>query len=133
MHSEPCPLAWIGRSIRRLWKEWVYDSASPPVKWEVHPHQVYKGVSRFFAALLGSIVPFGLFLLREGILEDLDKNSGNLGYTFWGVLTVFAALWLISVLGVSACEERSLTKYILLGSVLPANLMILSLSLQDYK
>lgn len=111
--------------LRRFFKERVYDSSQGPVQWAVHPHDVYKTWSRVAAAALGSIVPFGFFLLNLFLLES--DSLEKLGNALLGVLlTVVAALWIISIILASAAEVRSLVDHIVLGTVGPAYLIIIS-------
>lgn len=114
----------------QLWRTWVYDPTSLPIRWEPHPHSVFRVVARVVACLVGSTAPFGIVLLRSGILDRVDKGTMTLGWVFWTATAVFVSVWLVTVIFAVESEEKSLTKYILLSSAPPANLTVLYLLFQ---
>lgn len=116
------------RGLRAFWKEWVYDLGAS-VEWTTPPHDVFKAPARVACVFLGSIVPFGLVLLRSGVLGRLESREQiDLELLVAGL--TFLAVWLISIVFGTASEEKTLVKYILIGSVGPANLTILYIVLQ---
>ena len=108
-----------------LWRAHVYDSTHAPIKFDPHPHSVYSPLARFLCALLGSIVPVGAAVIHSGVLKQLDQGQQELGYVFWGVLITFIAIWLISVILVTAAEGKTLPAYIVMGSMPPANIVLI--------
>ena len=113
-----------------LWRTWVYDPTSLPIRWEPHPHSVFKVLARIMVCLVGSTIPFGAVLIRSDVLAKVDAGNMTLGWVFWTAVAVFVSIWLITVIIAVESEEKSLTKYILLASAPPANLTVLYLLIQ---
>lgn len=111
--------------MSQLWRTWVYDSTSLPIRWEPHPHSVFKILARIAAGIVGSFIPFGLILIRSGVLSRLDDGTMVVGWMFWIVAAVFVSTWLATIIVAVESEERSLTKYVLLSTAPPANLIVL--------
>ena len=122
--------------LNHLWREWVYDSAHLPIEWETHPHCAYKLIARLVAAILGSLVPVSLILLRillsdvSDVLEQLHKGTMYAWAVLMTVTVVFVASWLIGVILATASEEKSLLKHIALGAFPPSGITVLYLTLQ---
>ena len=70
------------------------------------------------------MVPVGATLIRSGLLENLDKGQQDLGFAFWGTLVFLAVLWLIAVIVASNRKGRTFTAYMLMGTIPPANLVL---------
>ena len=120
------------RGLRAFWKEWVYDFDAS-VEWTTPPHSVFKAPARLACVFLGSIVPFGLVLLRSGVLDRLDESREQIDLELLVAGLTFLAVWLISIVVGVASEEKTLVKYIWVGSVGPANLTILYIVLQGVR
>lgn len=118
-------------SLTQFWKTWVFDSGQAPIEWKTHPHRAFKVVARFAAAFLGSIAPFSLSLLRSGLPSQLDKGGMQTGWVFGVTVLAIVAIWLVSVIGATISEEKTLMKHVFIGSVAPANLTILFLYAQN--
>lgn len=118
----------------QFWRRWVYDdSLSPRAEWRVHPHKVYKIGSRLFAATLGSIVPFVALLLKAVISGSLRQLADQSAFALYGIVLMFTAIWLIAIIVIAASDQDSLVKYVVAGTIAPANLSVVSVLLQMYE
>lgn len=115
---------------RQFWSNWVYDSSQTPIEWKTHPHRAFKIIARLAGVFLGSIAPCCLILLHSGILSRLDEGTVQVGWVFWGTVVGFVAAWLVWVGIAAASEEKTLMKYVFIGSVVPANLTVFFLWIQ---
>ena len=70
-------------------------------------------------------------LIQSGVLARLDEGNAQLGWVFWCTIIVFLVSWLISIVIFTAFEERSLSKYLVIGTIGPANLALLGLLIQS--
>ena len=50
------------QKLQNFWEKWVYDPNHPSIRMEPHPHVVFKIGARASARILGTIIPFGLFM-----------------------------------------------------------------------
>ena len=116
--------------MRRFWKRWVYDSTHAPVEWKNDPHEVFKPIGRFALVLFGSLVPMVMILVRSGVLHRLDEGSDQIGWVFGVTAFGFVIAWLMGVVFGTVAKEESFVKYILVGSVPPANVTIFYYTVQ---
>ena len=116
-----------------FWKTWVFDPAYCPVQWQNHPHCAFKGVSRYAAAFLGSIVPVCLLLiqiLQTDVLGQIGKGTTHAFPMLALVTAAFVASWLCGLIFAATSEEKTLRKHIFLGASPPSALSLVYLTLQ---
>ena len=113
----------------KFWKRWVYNTALAP-EWKIHPREVYGILSRTIMAVLGSLVPIGTSLLGSGVLQRLDEGTQRIGLVFYVVLSVICAAWLLGIVKAVRSELKELYDYAIVGSVYPANVLLIGLALQ---
>lgn len=107
-------------------------AASKP-EWSKHPHECYSLSARLTLAVLGSIVPIGCAAISSGILRQLDDGFRQIGWIFVGVVAVAVASWILGVVKATRSELKDLSDYALVGSIYPANTMLIYFLAQSIK
>ena len=125
--------AVTGMALREFWRNWVYDSSKTPIKWEPHPHRAFKIIARLAGVSLGTMAPLSLVLLQSGIPKQLDNDMFKFSWEVLVAVLGIAAVWLASFFAAVASAQKTLMRYVYLGSVAPSNIAVFCLWIQGVR